>query len=134
MSEQQTIARKKGRPRKIKSEVTGAEVEKEVPAIREVEADKVVEGKKEFIVGIRAGKDPIYPYRGNEHLVMGQNHYFVNGNPSVGYKLIRVYLGPRNRPHRSLEKTLKPKKQTPRGEVDRGILKRLKEIGVSGII
>lgn len=130
-----TIVRKAGRPRKIRDEIrnelpiTSTEEVQETPTISKGESKKL-----NFIRTIRKGKDPVYAFRGNEYLKKGENHYFVNGNPAVGYKLIRVYLNPRNRPHRSLERTLKPNKRTERGAIDRNTLKQLKTIGVSGIL
>lgn len=126
-----TIVRRAGRPRKIKDESVTQEPEqkKDVPTISKTE-------KKDgnYIQGIRGGKEKVYPYHGNEYVEKGNSYFFVNGNPTVGYKLIRVYTGERGRLHRSLEKTLKPRKKNERGFIDREILKKLKAIGVSGIL
>lgn len=125
-----TIVRKAGRPRKIKDEVViQPEAVQEVTTIKKEESPK-----GNFVQGIRGGKQAIFAFRGNEYLKEGENHYFVNGNPAMGYKLIRVYMGVRGRPHRALEITLKPNKRTDRGYRDKETVKKLKAIGVSGIL
>jgi hypothetical protein len=134
MDEIQTIVRKAGRPRKIKEDFQVAQ-EQEVKIVSTISEVKFSDnGQEKRILGIRGGKEIIIPYRGQDKLNKKENHYFINGNPSSGYKLIRVYLDQFGKPKRCLEKTLKPNKRTIRGENDRRILKELKIAGVSGIL
>ena len=132
-------ARKAGRPRKIKARaLTGEElnVEPEVPTIDVTKSEPLPEdlAKSKGVRGIGRGILPVIPFRGKENLKIGEMHYFVNGNPSTGYKLIRCYLDKFGKCKRALEKTLKPNKRTPRGANDRSILTQLKALGVSGIL
>lgn len=140
----------RGRPRKIR-EVSAVDAVENVQD-NLVKPDPIVENKPEskaldkkyFIPQIAKGKKAIIPYNALEKLNIGDTRYFVNGNPTTGYKLIRVYktidaVAPKNgerqiRMKRSLERTLKPRKRTLRGSVDRDILSRLKTIGVPGIL
>ena len=139
-----TIVRKAGRPKKIKPQeesVPLAEpVKQEEPvksALKECKGNTGTETSSTGgfkVAEIRGGKMPVFVYRGKEYIKPQENHFFCNGNEAVGYKLIRVYLSPTGQPHRSLEKTLKPRKRTLRGSADRSLLKKLKSIGIQGIL
>lgn len=137
----------RGRPRKLQGEENGVVLDNQtvddtVPVRSDDVVGDVAELKKE------ASKSKFLPYTGKDDLPpavidkrgrvkkAGEPRYFLNGNSSSGYKLIRVYRNGKGI-GRSLVRVLKTSGRTAsvnkaRYAKDRAFLDELRKAGIPG--